>query len=218
MQKLRWVSFGLFAIVASTAAASAQVCLGLPSFETRQAHLNVAAEFPEGAKAYAVGVGAGKHNNLFANLGAGRVSYDDDGGNSNYGFLEFGYQLPLGKLQLCPIAGGALYAGPDDDVNDIKQTARVATAGGALGLPLDAGTVRLIPNVGVKYEWVSLKIDEPLVGETKENSSGGVVDLGFAFVFKDRLSIQPLAHVFFGGDDNPDPSFGVFASVSFGWR
>jgi hypothetical protein len=141
----------LLFVVAGLSASSvhAQSCLGLPSFSSGSVHLNGAGEFPDSATAYAVGIGAGKPDNLFGNLGVGQVSYEGFEEKSTFGFLEFGYQLALGPAQLCPIAGGSFAAGPDDEAAGIKLTARAASAGLALGFPIGAAAFKVIPNAAV---------------------------------------------------------------------
>jgi hypothetical protein len=197
-------------------AAHAQACLGLPSFTSGSVHLNLAAEFPEAAKAYAAGIGAGKPNSLFANLGVGQVTFDEIEEKSTYGFLEFGYQFPVSRAQVCPIAGGSFASGPDDEAAGIKVSSSAASGGLALGVPLGSDAFQVIPNVAVKYTHLTQKVEDE-AGTTSESFDSGVVDLGLGFVFRDRLSIQPLFHIPFAGDDD-ETSFGFFASVSFGWR
>src|SRR5688572_28321881 len=77
--------------------ATAQACLGMQSFEGRAVHLNAGGEFPASARAFTIGLGAGKPNGLFANIGVGQISYDYVGVDtkSNLGFLEFGFQYPV---------------------------------------------------------------------------------------------------------------------------
>lgn len=195
--------------------ASAQACLGLPSFE-RAVHLNVAGEFPDSATSYAAAIGAGRRNKVFANLGAAQVSYEGLEQKATLGFLELGAQLPLGGAQLCPVAGGYLAVGPDDDAAGIKVTSRAATAGLSLGFPLGIPGGEVIPNAAVKYEYLSQKVEEEDIGSFSETFSSGVVDLGLGLVFEDRFAIQPLAHFPFGGERD-EASFGVIASVSFAW-
>jgi len=196
---------------------SAQACLGLPSFTNGSVHLNAAGEFPDSATAWAVGIGAGRPDNLFGNLGVGQASYEGLDEKSTFGFLEIGFQLALGGAQLCPIAGGYFGAGPDDDLAGIKLTSRGASAGAALGLPIRAGMVTFIPNAAVRYEYLSIKLEEENVGSSTESSNSGIVDLGLALVFGDRVSLQPLFHIPFGVDD-AESNFGVFVALSFGWK
>ncbi|MSR22522.1 MAG: hypothetical protein EXR92_03095 [Gemmatimonadetes bacterium] len=196
--------------------ASAQACLGLPSFTVRPVHVVLAGEFPDSATSYAAGIGAGRHNRLFANLGAGQVSYQGYVEKATFGFLEFGVQFPVGMAQLCPIAGGYLASGPDDAAGPIKRTSRSAAAGGAIGLPLDVGFVELIPRAAVTYDYLSQKVDAEGFDSATETFNSGVVDVGLGFVFRDRFSVQPVVHMPFAGEDDK-VSFGVFASASFGW-
>ncbi len=215
MRKLRILPLLLIAFFGSASVASAQACLGLPSFANGALHLNAAAEFADSVEAYAVGIGLGKPNSLFGNLGASQVTFEGLDGKATSGFLEFGFQIPLGKAQLCPIAGGSFGVGPDDDLAGIKVKSNAASGGIALGLPLGGKAFRVIPNAAVRYEYLSQKVEETGAGSFTDTFGYGVVDLGFAFVFGDRLSVQPITHFPFG-DDDTDVSFGVFASISFG--
>jgi hypothetical protein len=206
--------------------AQAQSCLGLPSFEGRAVHLTAGGEFPDSAMAYSVGLGAGKPNGLFANLGAGQVSYDGFDGKSTLGFLEFGYQYPVSKLQFCPIVGGYFGVGPDDELARVKVTSRAATAGLAMGLAFQAGSIGVIPNTAFKLEYLSQKVDEEGVGSTSFSVNTTVLDVGVALLLYDRLSIQPIMHFpmsqSFGNSipeeeqgGLPDPSVGIYMSVAF---
>jgi hypothetical protein len=217
MRKLKLLILVCVAIALSARLAGAQSCLGLPSFVAGSVHLNAAGEFPEAATSYAVGIGAGRPNNLFGNLGGGQVAYDGFTEKTSYGFLEFGYQLPISRAQLCPIAGGSYSVGPDDDAAGIKITAPGATAGLALGLPIGFGPFQLIPNAAVRYEYAQEKTEIVDSGSTTVTYANGVVDVGLGFVIFDRFSVQPIARFRFGGDSNEN-TLGVFASFSFPWR
>jgi hypothetical protein len=197
---------------------AAQTCLGLPAFTAGSVHINVSAEFPDSASAYVIGVGAGRHNNLFGNLGGGQISYEGLEEKSTLAFLELGYQLPVGRLQICPIAGGYFGVGPDDDAIGLKVTSRSAAAGIALGAPVRLGFLTLVPNAAFKYDYLSVKFDEVDVGTLTETYSGQTVDVALALLLGRRFSIQPIAHLPVGGDDGAETSYGVFASFALGWR
>ena len=218
MRKLTIFSLVVVALTMRASLASAQACLGLPSFVNGSVHANVAVhQLTDSIQSIALGIGAGRHNHLFANVGGAQVSYEGFDEKSTLGFLEFGYQIPVSKLQLCPVAGGYLAAGPDYDINSIKITSRVASFGLAVGLPLTMSRVRIIPNAAFKFDIESTKFDqEGFESETVNTDSQGL-DFGLGFVISDRIGIQPIVHIPLNGDDN-DPSFGIFASVSFGWR
>ena len=216
MRKLKLLTFVLLAGVACAARVQAQACLGLPSFASGSVHLNLLAEFPDSAKAYAVGIGAGRERGLFANLGGSQVTLEGFDGKATSGFLEFGFQVPLLRAQLCPIAGGSFGVGPDDDAAGLKVTSNSASAGFALGLPLGGHSLRVIPTAALYYEWFSQKTEASGIGSVTESSNTSVIDLGLGFVFGDRLSLQPLAHVPLSKDE--DVTVGIFASFSFGWK
>lgn len=197
--------------------ANGQTCLGLPSFTNGSVHLNVSGEFPDSASAWAVGLGAGKPDNLFATLAGGQISYDGLDEKTTFGILEFGVQIPVGPVRFCPIAGGYFGAGPDDESIGLKITSRAASAGGAIGFPIALGPLTVIPNAAVLYEYLSVRFDEDGFDSITETSNSGVLDLGLGLVLGDRVGIQPILHFPFGGDET-EVSFGLFLSVSFGWR
>jgi hypothetical protein len=215
MQKLRVFFIVMVVLAASAAYANAQSCLGLPSFAHHLVHVNAAADFPDSATVYAVGVGAGHHNNLFGNLGGGQIKFEGFDSNAKFGFLEFGYQIPIGKAQICPIAGGTFASGPDDEVASLTVTSRSASAGLALGMPFETRMLTLIPNAAVHYGTVSQKVEEASSGSSTFNSNSGLIDVGLAFVIGKRISIQPLAHIPFAAEDDRT-SYGVFISVGVG--
>ena len=203
------------ALTLSASGVSAQACLGLPSFTVRSVHVHAAVDFPDSATSYALGVGAGKPNGLFANLGAGQASYQGLAEKATFGLLEFGLQVPVGRMQVCPIAGGYLSAGPDESNGAIKVTTRGASAGAAAGLPFDVGPLGLIPRAAVIYGYVSQKVAEEGGGSATQTLNSGVVDVGLGLVFRDRWSVQPVGHLPFSGQNQV--SIGVLASMSFSW-
>jgi hypothetical protein len=227
MRLLAPVLTSVAACALAASSAAAQACVGLPSFD-HVLHLNVAGEFPEAAKAYAVGLGAGKANGPFGNVGVGQVTYDDFEEKSTLGFAEVGFQIPLSRVQICPLAGGSYAVGPNDDLIELEVSQWSATAGAAVGLPLDAGPAQLIPNVALRYEHTSQDVKETGFDPATFTFKATVLDLGLALVLMDRISVQPLAHITLsssvdsvadqgggGADDEEDVSFGVFLSIGF---
>jgi hypothetical protein len=232
MRTLKSVSLMIVLVLAQAAVANAQTCLGLPSFTSGSVHVNVLGQFPDSASGYAVGIGAGRPNNLFANIGGGQFSQDGVEGKQSYGFLEFGYQLPITRLnraQVCPIAGGYYGQGPDDEAAGDKVTQYSATVGVAAGMAFGSSRFSAIPNLGLRYTFGSTKVDNDDVALSYDQGfSGGIVELGLAFLFLERFSIQPLVQLPFA-DDTGDPlyddrklsdkiSYNIFASFAFGWR
>jgi hypothetical protein len=198
----------------------AQTCLGLPTFASGFVHVNAVVELPDSATGYAVGIGAGRPNELFGNIGGGSISYEGLDGKSTFGFLELGYQKQLGRAQVCPIGGLYVGSGPNDDAAGFEVSTRGLSAGAALGLPVTVPFFRrlsVVPNAALRYEYLSQNISADGSDDLTDVFHSGVLDVGLGFVFFDRVSIQPLMHFPFGGDDQ-DPSFALFGSVSVGWR
>jgi len=212
----RFVPLTLLFLATSLSAsrAHAQACLGLPSFAVGPIRVNLSSEFPEDARTWAAGIGAGKHDGLFGNIGGGQVTYDDYDPKATFGFVELGLQLPIAGAQLCPVVGGYYVRGPDDQEFGIEATSKGGSAGLALGLPVALTGFSLIPNVAVKYEYSVQEVVETGFGTEEFTYSGGLLDLGLALVLGNRFSIQPLVHYPFGGDADEKVSFGVFASIS----
>lgn len=199
----------VLAMVLSASKVDAQTCLGLTSFAVGKAHVNASVDLPDSATVIAGGLGAGTHNSIFATLGGGVVRFEGMNGTSRFGFLEFGYQLPLGKLQICPVGGGTFGTGPDDEF--VKVTSRSASVGAAAGLPLGAGPVALIPNAGVHYIYFSDRVDEEGIGRETHTSNATVADLGLSLLLKSRVVLQPVVRVPITGGGNTN--LGFFLSI-----
>ncbi|HUF50897.1 MAG TPA: hypothetical protein VMN60_08700 [Longimicrobiales bacterium] len=216
MRTVKVLSLLFVLALASAAAAQAQACLGLPSFGNASVHVNVGAEFPDSATVLAAGVGGGRDRSAFGNIGAGQITYEGYDGKTTFGFLELGYQLVRNRLHFCPIASFYVGAGPNDDEIGIDYDSRGAAAGLALGMPVATPFATLIPNVAIRYARDELTTTEEGFDGISETFDGGVIDIGLGFVFRDRLSIQPLVHFPFGGDDD-QMNFGFFAAFRFNW-
>jgi hypothetical protein len=200
-----------FALRASVA--QAQVCLGLPSFSRTTLHLNASGEFPDSATAYAAAIGLGKDASLFGNVGAGQVSYEGYDPKATLGFVELGWQVPVSRAQICPVAGGYYASGPNDDSFGLEIKTRGGSAGLALGVPLDLGGFSLIPNVAVRYEYSSTEYVEDGYPPDTVTAHSGLVDLGLAVLLGGRLSVQPLYHIPFNSDDT-EKTIGVFLAIA----
>jgi hypothetical protein len=216
MRRIGKILLPLVVAAFSASGAAAQACLGLPSFEGKSIHFTAGGEFPDSASSYTVGLGAGKSDGLFANLGVGQVTYKfaDVTGKTNLGFIEFGYQLPLAGVQICPVGGGFFGVGPDDELVRITVTQRAATGGLSAGYPIAASSVTIIPNTAVKFTHLDQKVVEEDVGEATATYDSWDLDLGLALILSGRFSVQPVMHIPLSGEET-DPTIGIFASVGF---
>jgi hypothetical protein len=201
--------------------ASAQTCLGYPSFRRGSVRVNVGGYNSRDGQAYAGAISAGRADGVFAGVGGGVAIDDSTDVTSSAVTLEGGYQINLfrGGAQLCPIVGGGLIFGPYD-LDGVDYTTAIVTGGLALGLPYSLSSgMRIVPNVSVRYEYDSQKqilvsSDESL----RANQSFGVVDVGFAWVIRDALSVQPTYQKAFGLDQDMEGSFGILLSLRVPWR
>jgi hypothetical protein len=213
MRRLVLLTLLFLAAALRASSAQAQACLGLPSFANGSVRVNLSAEFPEDARSYAAGIGAGKHNGLFGNIGGGQIMYDDYDPKARFGFVEIGMQLPIAGAQLCPVAGGYYARGPDDEDFGIEVTSYGGSGGLALGMPVALSGFSLIPNVAVRYNYSTSEVVETGVGTEESTVKDGLVDLGLAIILANRISVQPLFHIPFASDDDAT-SFGVFVSLA----
>jgi hypothetical protein len=200
--------------------ANAQSCLGYPSFKRGSVRLNVGGFSSTEGKAYAGAISAGRDDGVFAGIGGGYAIDDSTEVTSSAATLEGGYQINLGRAaQLCPIVGAGLIFGPYD-LDGFDYTTAIVTGGLALGVPLSLSSgLRIVPNVAVRYEYDAQKQLPVDGGESlRANQSFGVVDVGFALVLMDAVSIQPTYQKPFGLDYEVDGSYGILLSLRVPWR
>lgn len=219
--RLPWIGAVLALTVIISDSASAQACLGYPSFRRGAVRLNVGAYSSQDGQAYAGAVSAGRSDGVFAGIGGGIAIDDSTEVSSSAVTLEGGYQINLFRsgAQLCPIVGGGLIFGPYD-LDGMDYTTAIVTGGLALGLPYSLSSgMRIVPNVGVRYEYDSQKQLPVGGGESlRANQSFGVVDVGFAWILRDAFSIQPTYQKPFGLDEEVEGSFGLLLSLRVPWR
>jgi len=199
-------------------AARAQACRGSVSFATVPVRVGGGMIFGESYTAYAASLIAGKENAAFGALGVARIYDDDFDDTEDRVFAEFGYQRPLGQhAQLCPVIGGSLGRGPDDDGFEVKS--RFASAGVALGYTYrPVPSVRFIPNGSLAFQYAASDWTDPNGSKEALSDNSGLVDLGLGFVFfNDRLAIQPTMQFPFAAEDN-SVTYGLVISIGFGLR
>lgn len=219
--RLPWISAALALTVIISDSTAAQTCLGYPSFRRGAVRLNVGGYTSQDGQAYAGAVSAGRADGVFAGIGGGVAIDDSADVSSSAVTLEGGYQINLFRsgAQLCPVVGGGLIFGPYD-LDGVDYTTAIVTGGLALGLPYSLSSgMRIVPNVGVRYEYDSQKQLPVGGGESfRANQSFGVVDVGFAWILRDAFSIQPTYQKPFGLDEDVEGSFGVLLSLRVPWR
>jgi hypothetical protein len=205
-------------VVTLPAAARAQACLGSVSFGAVPVRLGGGAVFGKDYTGYSVALVAGKDNALFGDIGVSRTYFDgyDDTGDDV--FAELGWQRALGaRGQLCPVVGGSIGNGPDDDGFEVKS--HFASAGVALGMTLHPKpSMKAIPNGQLRLGYAVSDVTDEVTGKQTYTDTFGVLGLGLGLtLFNERLAIQPTVQFPFAADDN-SVSYGIAFSVGIGLR
>jgi hypothetical protein len=102
------------------------------------------------------------------------------------------------------ISGGADYS--ETDVGASLRLGALATA---------SEHFRLIPTVGLGFEYAAAKLTSSLGGSTTDSHGFGVLSLGLGLVFNKTLTVQPRAAVPIGLA-NRSATFGLALGVNFG--
>ena len=219
------------------AAARAQTCMGLPSFQ--EGAFQVTGEVDmfddeqiEG-RTYRGGLAFGRHNGPMAEVTIGAVDYSRINFGPNLstedveGGLEFsarlGWQYSLGfntgrRLRICPVLVGRYHTGPDAEELGIQMNRN--TFGGGVHVGGTFGNnprVRLAPTVGFRIvnETLDPENDENAQGfQAEDNEIGGHIMLGLGAVFG-SFAIQPNVRIPVGFD-RTDAIYGLKLTIGFG--
>jgi len=205
-------------VVTLPAAARAQACLGSVSFGTIPVRVGGGAVFGKDYTGYAVSLMAGKDNSLFGDIGVSRTYFDGYEDSGDDVFAELGWQRALGtRAQLCPVVGGSIGTGPDDDGLEVKS--RFASAGVALGMTLHPKPgVKVIPNGSLRFGYGASDVTDQGTGQETFTDGYGVAGVGFGLtLFNDRLAIAPTVQFPFAANDN-SVSYGIAFSVGIGLK
>lgn len=220
MRSFRVVAVTLVAISLCSVTASAQACLGSPSFGV--GHLQLAA----GASSEDVGARFGAHFNggsetIFGGVGVGGADVRDANGTSLRTGGTLGYQVPLsasGRTQICPTLGLDLGFGPRlNDGFDSKFSSRSFSFGLSVGSQVArAGRLALVPAVSAGFVHQA-NIRDGTAGRQTVSDTYGVAGLTLGLVLNDVLALRPSISVPVSGESK-DPSFGVGFALNYGGR
>jgi hypothetical protein len=215
------------ALAASASTATAQACLGTPSFATSPIRLDASLTSGNDATTYAAGLSVGAARGPFAGASIGRTSFDEefdefDADATTVG-LRGGWDVTLApaspgarSFSLCPIVGFDFSNGEfERPGEDIDFSTRTFSLGLALGSRFAASpTLALVPFGAIAYNNSSLEIEDIDVDESEDY---GTIDLGVGFVINRIFTIRPLVSIPVGLED-ADPTFGVSLHLNFGGR
>ena len=212
-------SFAVAAFCLLTAtSASAQVCLGKPSFAISPTNIGVGASFTDGAKGVDGSFGFGT-DKAFAGVGVGYVSYSDlDASSTSFsggGGLSFPVSSASG-VRICPVAQGSYGYGPNEETSlgKLKITTLGLLGGLAIGGAVEVSPgFSVVPNArgGVLFQSATASLD----GDSESgNETGGLIAGGVSLLFGTNFTIEPTVSVPVGFETN-DPVFSIGVTIGF---
>ena len=215
--RFRTFAGAMFILLCATHA-SAQTCLGMPSFRDGQFQVSLGAAFSEGAQGFGGG-GALGSDDLF--VGASLAVTDVDGADSTA--TSFGVNIGANfvvnqreRIQACPVASVILTGGPDVGGMDVNQVG--LRAGGRLGVvAYESGDLEVVPTFGLEIAYDRINGDIGPVETTLARETYAIARVGVGFILNKRVGIVPALGIPLGLD-NSDPEFSFVFAYNFGGR
>jgi hypothetical protein len=198
--------------------ASAQVCLGRPSFKAAPTNVSLSADFTKGVKTISGGLGFG-NNKAFGAVGAGYVSYSDFDASAVAFNFAAGLSIPVSnasRVRICPIAQFSYVNGPTEEsiLGTLKITSLGLLGGVAIGgaVPVSPG-FSVIPNAraGVLYRHSSASLGGDLGSKSE---TGGLLSGGVSLFFGTNFTLEPSVSIPLGFNTS-DPIFSIGMTVAF---
>jgi hypothetical protein len=195
--------------------ASAQTCLGAPSFRVAPYQAGVAASFTEGLR-QVDGTFAGGGESVFAGAGVSVLNFtaidERTAGVTAFAGAEFATDQ-RSRVLLCPIVRLGFLAGPDIGPIDLSS---VTLQGGAnIGvIAAQDGDLMVVPFFGlaIGYTRVTSEIGDT---ETSASDTGGVAELGVGLILTRTVGITPQVSIPFSSGGS-DAVFTIRLTFNFG--
>jgi hypothetical protein len=212
---MRLIVCALLLTLLAVKPASAQLCMGNPSFRDGPYQVGVAASFTEGLRAVE-GTFAGGGESLFGGVGLSILNFtglDDRAvGVSAFGGAEL-VTDQRDRVLLCPVVRLGFAAGPDIGPVDVSSAS--LQGGGSIGVVASqSGEMAVVPFFGLAVLYQRVSTDVAGV-ETSASDTGAVADLGVGLIFNRTVGITPLVSIpFAAGTD--DAIFTIRFTFNFG--
>ena len=205
----------LLTILAAAETASAQTCLGAPSFRAAPYQAGVAASFTEGLR-QVEGTFAGGGESLFAGAGVSVLNFTDiderTAGVSAFAGAEFATDQ-RNRVLLCPIVRLGFLAGPDFGPVDLSSV--TLQGGGSIGvIAAEDGDLMVVPFFGLSAGYTRVTSEFGGVEES-ESDTGGVADLGVGLILTRTVGITPQVSIPFSTGSS-DAIFTIRFTFNFG--
>jgi hypothetical protein len=195
-----------------------QTCLGLAPFSTGPVQISGEGSLTLESNAIGAGVGYGL-GRFFAGANAATRSSDTFRGSSVELGAGMGYEIPAGRLHVCPAGSVGVGLGPNKPFGAGEdRSSRSAQLGLAVGTSIGAGPRwQLVPSLALSYAY-RMDAARDNAGTTLFQISDhyALLQGGFGLVLR-NLSIRPhvdLPLSFQSGD----PTVGLTVSYNFGHR
>jgi hypothetical protein len=207
------VVLGLMGVARS--AAVAQTCMGLASYTTGPVQVAGHGSVVSGAHQLGGSIGFGRPAGVFADVGVASTSVSGADAALEFG-ASLGYQVNVGKAQVCPVAALALSNGPDSDAFGINGSTKSARVGFALGTALSTGQMQFVPTGSLSLEYARQTAEDNFGNSATGSDAYGVGQLGLGMVFN-SVSVRPGVAIPVGLT-GADPVFEVTVGINFGGK
>jgi hypothetical protein len=203
--------------------ASAQLCLGHPSFDAGRVQIGANVSRSERATAVAAGVTLGSRS-IFGGLSLGALDQDGISGQTLLLGAGLGYQLirrPAAPFQLCLGASGSVGTGPKNVAgSNQKAYSESFVIGLSAALVINPGSVqRLVPTFGVGYAGSRFQAsrDDFATSTFDRSDKFTVIDVGVGFIVTRTLALRPSL-TFPLGLEGSTPVLGLDVALNIGRR
>jgi hypothetical protein len=129
--------------------------------------------------------------------------------------LNLGYQMQVGKAQICPVASLGYDNGPDSDAFGVNSSTKSAAFGLAFGTPMGTSQLQIVPSAGVGVVYAKSNVEIDGIGSGEGSDAYGIAELGVGLVINQSVSVRPSVAIPVGLTGS-DPSFGLTVGFNFG--
>lgn len=215
----RVLSLGLIMLIGAVEA-SAQTCLGLPSFSEGPYQASAGVSFTDGAQGFEGGLALGT-NNIFGGASIEFTNFSDlDSSATSFG-ANLGASFTLNereRIEACPVGAVIITTGPDVSPvvgTEVDVSGVGLRGGGRLGVvALESGNLEIVPTFGldIAYDRVTAELGAV---ETTERETYVIARVGVGFTLNKRIGFLPVLGIPLGLD-GADPEFSFIVAYAFG--
>lgn len=212
---MRHLVGALLLTLVTSVPASAQLCIGNPTFRDGPYQVGVGTSFTEGLRTVDGTFAAGGES-FFGGAGISMLNFTDlddvTTGVSAFAGMELATDRQ-NRVLLCPLARLSFVAGPD--VGAIDVSSATLQAGGTVGIiAAQSRELSVVPFFGLSVLYAHVSTDFGGV-EASDSDTGGIADLGVGLILNRTVGITPLVSIPFGVGSS-DAIFTIRFTFNFG--